>query len=61
MKTACEIMRFVQFTRDGDQKLGLEIGDGKYLVDLNAWNSEIPTNLRSFVEGGDENLKIVRR
>ena len=54
-------MRFVQFTRDGDQKLGLEIGDGKDLVDLNAWNSEIPTNLRSFVEGGDENLKIVRR
>ncbi|XP_078312467.1 oxaloacetate tautomerase fahd2, mitochondrial-like [Crassostrea virginica] len=60
MKTACEIMRFVQFTRDGDQKLGLEIGDGKDLVDLNTWNSEIPTNLRSFVEGGDENLKIVR-
>lgn len=54
-------MRFVQFTKDGDRKLGLEIKDGKAIVDLNAANPELPSNLRDFIKGGDVNLKKVQR
>lgn len=53
-------MRFVQFTKDGDRKLGLEIKDGKAIVDLTA-NPELPSNLRDFIKGGDVNLKKVQR
>lgn len=54
-------MRFVQFTKDGNRKLGLEIKDGKAIVDLNAANPELPSNLRDFIKGGDVNLKKVQR
>lgn len=53
-------MRFVQFTKDGNRKLGLEIKDGKAIVDLNAANPELPSNLRDFIKGGDVNLKKVQ-
>ncbi|XP_048746581.2 fumarylacetoacetate hydrolase domain-containing protein 2-like [Ostrea edulis] len=51
-------MRFVQFLLHGERKLGLERGNDGDIVDLCAGDRRIPTDLRSFIEGGDKNLKF---
>ncbi|KAK6178159.1 hypothetical protein SNE40_012972 [Patella caerulea] len=45
-------MRFVQFLRDGRQHIGVELTDGGSIVDLNAADSTMPCDMRSFLTGG---------
>ncbi|XP_034328286.2 fumarylacetoacetate hydrolase domain-containing protein 2 [Magallana gigas] len=49
-------MRFVQFERGGDRRVGVEIRDGGDIVDLCAGDSSIPSDMRSFIEGGQKTL-----
>lgn len=49
-------MRFVQFERSGDRRVGVEIRDGGDIVDLCAGDSSIPSDMRSFIEGGQKTL-----
>ncbi|XP_061171456.1 fumarylacetoacetate hydrolase domain-containing protein 2-like [Saccostrea echinata] len=49
-------MRFIQFERGGVRQVGVEVRDGGDIVDLRAGDSEIPSDMRSFIEGGQKNL-----
>lgn len=49
-------MRFVQFERGGVRRVGVEIRDGGDIVDLCAGDSSIPSDMRSFIEGGQKTL-----
>lgn len=49
-------MRFVQFERGGDRRVGVEIRDGGDIVDLCAGDSSIPSDMRTFIEGGQKTL-----
>lgn len=49
-------MRFVQFERGGERRVGVEIRDGGDIVDLCAGDSSIPSDMRSFIEGGQKTL-----
>ncbi|WAR21734.1 FAHD2-like protein [Mya arenaria] len=46
-------MRFVQFCIDGKQCIGLENGNGGGIVNLSAADASFPTDMRSFIEGGE--------
>lgn len=54
-------MRFVQFERGGDRHVGVEIRDGGDIVDLCAGDSSIPSDMRSFIEGGQKTLLAAKR
>lgn len=54
-------MRFVQFERGGDRRVGVEIRDGGDIVDLCAGDSSIPSDMRSFIEGGQKTLLAAKR
>ncbi|XP_056004353.1 fumarylacetoacetate hydrolase domain-containing protein 2-like isoform X2 [Ostrea edulis] len=49
-------MRFVQFERGGVRQVGVEVCDGGDIVDLCAGDSKIPSDMRSFIEGGQKSL-----
>lgn len=49
-------MRFVQFERGGERRVGVEVRDGGDIVDLCAGDSSIPSDMRSFIEGGQKTL-----
>ncbi|KAK3095402.1 hypothetical protein FSP39_014214 [Pinctada imbricata] len=47
-------MRFLQFEADGKRRVGIELpGDG-VIVDLSTADPGLPTDMRSFIEGGQE-------
>ncbi|XP_069070525.1 oxaloacetate tautomerase fahd2, mitochondrial isoform X2 [Pleurodeles waltl] len=56
-------MRLVQFTSPGSdgRRIGVEESDGGNVVDLNAFDSSLPRNMRAFLEGGDNALDAAKR
>lgn len=47
-------MRLIQFVEGGKQRVGVETKDGGDVVDLCAGDLSIPTDMKSFLEGGEE-------
>ena len=47
-------MRLIQFVEGGKQRVGVETSDGGDVVDVCAGDNSIPTDMRSFLEGGEE-------
>ena len=54
-------MRLVQFVEAGRQRVGVEIKDGGDVVDVSAGDPSIPSDMRSFLEGGEDMMKKARR
>ncbi|XP_015597221.1 fumarylacetoacetate hydrolase domain-containing protein 2A isoform X2 [Cephus cinctus] len=57
-------MRFVQFVNKnggGPQHLGVQLKQGGDIIAISAIDSQIPNNLRKFLEGGDDLLKKAKR
>ncbi|XP_073509775.1 oxaloacetate tautomerase fahd2, mitochondrial-like [Phyllobates terribilis] len=55
-------MRLIQFqspTSTG-RRIGVEL-DGERVIDLNAFDSSLPCEMREFLEGGDVTLQIAKR
>lgn len=47
-------MRLVQFFEDGRQRVGVEIQNGGDIMDVSAGDPSIPSDMKSFLEGGEE-------
>lgn len=54
-------MRLVQFVEAGRQRVGVETKDGGDVVDVSAGESSIPSDMKSFLEGGEEMMKKAQR
>uniref|UniRef100_A0A670IPJ7 Fumarylacetoacetate hydrolase domain containing 2A n=1 Tax=Podarcis muralis TaxID=64176 RepID=A0A670IPJ7_PODMU len=57
-------MRLVQFhpkESAAEPRIGLEEKDGGDVVDLNAFDPSLPSNMRAFLEGGDAALAVAKR
>ncbi|CAH3141982.1 unnamed protein product [Pocillopora meandrina] len=54
-------MRLVQFVEGGRQRVGVETKDGGNVVDLCAGESSISSDMKSFLEGGEEMMKKAQR
>ncbi|XP_013088119.2 fumarylacetoacetate hydrolase domain-containing protein 2-like [Biomphalaria glabrata] len=53
-------MRFVQFQSESGRGVGVELGDGGDIVDLNKCSSQIPNNMKDFIAGGQTYLDIAK-
>ena len=47
-------MRLVQFVEAGRQRVGVETKDGGNVVDVSAGEPSIPSDMKAFLEGGEE-------
>lgn len=54
-------MRLVQFVEAGRQRVGVETKDGGDVVDVCAGESSIPSDMKSFLAGGEEMTKKAQR
>ena len=54
-------MRLVQFEEGGRTRVGVELSNGGDVVDITAADESIPTDMRSFLEGGDSVLEAAKR
>lgn len=54
-------MRLIQFVEGGRRRVGVENTDGGDVVDISAGEPSIPSDMRSFLEGGGEMLKKAQR
>ncbi|XP_013379679.1 fumarylacetoacetate hydrolase domain-containing protein 2-like [Lingula anatina] len=55
-----QTMRFVQFEEGGRRRVGVEKEDGGDVVDLSAFDKNIPTDMRSFLEGGQPMIQAAK-
>lgn len=55
-------MKLLQFTIHGEHKLGCELEDnsGK-IIDLTGSNHDIPNDMKTFIEGGEDMLLAAQR
>lgn len=54
-------MRFLQFLKNNQQYVGLELGVGGDIIYLNSADIDLPRDLRSFIEGGESMMKTATR
>lgn len=54
-------MRLVQFFEDGTQRVGVEIQNGGDIMDISAGDPSIPSDMKSFLEGGQEMMLKAKR
>jgi len=54
-------MRFLQFEKDGKRRLGVETSSGGDVIDLGLSDSNLPSDMRSFIEGGQPFLQAAKR
>ncbi|KAG8440927.1 hypothetical protein GDO86_006602 [Hymenochirus boettgeri] len=56
-------MRLVQFQSLGSQnrRIGLELGDGGQIIDLNAFEPSLPCRMREFLEFGEPAFETAKR
>ena len=54
-------MRLVQFVEAGRQRVGVETKDGGDVVDISAGEASIPSDMKSFLAGGEEMMKKAQR
>ncbi|MEE6479182.1 hypothetical protein FKM82_012170 [Ascaphus truei] len=56
-------MRLVQFQSSGSvaRRIGLELGAGGSIIDLNAFDPTLPCGMREFLEVGDSALQAAKR
>jgi hypothetical protein len=51
----------MQFIQNGMQHIGLELKQGGDLLNLNQADAKIPSDLRTFIEGGSDLWKAAAR
>ena len=54
-------MRLVQFVEGGKRRVGAELSSGGDVIDLSAADASIPHDMRSFLEGGEQNMNAARK
>ena len=54
-------MRLVQFVESGRQRVGVEIKDGGDVVDVTAGEPSIPSDMKSFLAGGEDMMSKAQR
>jgi len=54
-------MRLVQFVESGRQRVGVEKKDGGDVVDLSAGEPSIPSDMKSFLAGGQDMMSKAQR
>lgn len=54
-------LRLVQFEAGGSTRVGVELADGGSVVDITAVDPAIPIDMKTFLEGGEENLAAAYR
>lgn len=54
-------MRLVQFVESGKQRVGVEIKDGDDVVDVGAGEPSIPSDMKSFLAGGEDMMSKAQR
>lgn len=54
-------MRLVQFVESGRQRVGVEIKDGGDVVDVTAGDPSIPSDMKSFLAGGEDMMSKANR
>ena len=54
-------MRLVQFVESGRQRVGVEIKDGGDVVDVSAGEPSIPSDMKSFLAGGEDMMSKAQR
>ena len=54
-------MRLVQFVESGKQRVGVEIKDGGDVVDVSAGEPSIPSDMKSFLAGGEDMMSKAQR
>ena len=54
-------MRLVQFFEGGRQRLGVEIQDGGDVMDISVGDPSIPSDMKSFLEGGEGMMLKAKR
>lgn len=54
-------MRLVQFVESGKQRVGVEIKDGGDVVDVSAGEPSIPSDMKSFLAGGEDMMGKAQR
>ncbi|XP_063304692.1 fumarylacetoacetate hydrolase domain-containing protein 2 [Pelobates fuscus] len=54
-------MRLIQFQNSGARKIGLELGSGGNIVDLNAFDYSLPCSMKEFLEAGDTAFQKAKR
>ena len=54
-------MRLVQFFEDGRQRVGVEIQNGGDIMDISAGDPSIPSDMKSFLEGGEGMMLKAKR
>ncbi|XP_072027900.1 oxaloacetate tautomerase fahd2, mitochondrial-like [Amphiura filiformis] len=54
-------MRLVQFEEGGSVRVGVELSNGGDVVDISAADKSIPTDMRSFLEGGESAIEAAKK
>lgn len=54
-------MRLVQFVESGRQRIGVETQDGGDVVDVSAGEPSIPSDMKSFLAGGEDMMNKAQR
>lgn len=54
-------MRLVQFVESGRQRVGVETQDGGDVVDVSAGEPSIPSDMKSFLAGGEDMMSKAQR
>ena len=57
-KTMDAKLRLVQFEPGGRQRVGVELASGKSVVDVTAVDSNIPSDMRAFLEQWETSLGL---
>lgn len=54
-------MRFLQFSDEKSTRIGVEIVDDGDIVDISEVDSSIPSDMKSFIEGGEDMLAAAKQ
>ena len=54
-------LRLVQFEAGDSTRVGVELADGGSVVDITAIDPAIPRDMKTFLEGGEDNLAAAHR
>ena len=54
-------MRFLQFSDEKSTRIGVEIVEDGDIVDISEVDSSIPSDMKSFIEGGEDMLAAAKK
>ena len=61
MAAKLRLVQFMQFEADDSTRVGVELADGGSVVDITAIDPAIPRDMKTFLEGGEDNLAAAHR